>query len=274
MKFNFKISNYFFWISIAIIVKGFFFWSQVYSHYNETKPLLGYFTHDSAEYYDSMNSFYENGNYSPDIRMPGLGIIFLLLRGFFAKNLVLNIILILQWLISALAIYSLALTISRMVKKESVFYFVFFIFIFTHYVYLWNNFLLSESLCMSFFIFAIYYLNRFLELDKNKYLFFAGLFFTWSVFIRPVFLLFYGIAAIFLLVYFIRKKHGFKSILLHGIVFLMLFCVLDSVWIIRNLTVKNKFKYLNDIDWYSKPIPFILKIAAPGFKKKVYGWVR
>ena len=252
MKFNFKISNYLFWIFIAIIVKGLFFWSNVYLNYDETKPLLGYFTHDSGEYYDSMNSLYETGNYSPDIRMPGLGIIFLFFRIFFEKKIVLNIILILQWLVSGLAIYTLALTISRVTKKERVFYFVFFLFLFTHFIFLWNNFLLSESLCMSFFIFAIYYLNRFLMYDKRKYLFLAGLFFTWCVFIRPVFLLFYGIAAIFLLVYFIRERKSVKSIFINGILFLVLFCIFDTSWIARNLIVKNKFKYLNDIDWYSK----------------------
>lgn len=255
MKFNIKISNYPFWIFLAIAVKGVFFWSQVYSNYNETSPLFGYYTHDSGEYYGSVNTFLETGHYEPDIRMPGLGIIYLFLRFIFDNNTTLNIILILQWLLSGFAIYVLALTISRIAKRESVFYCVFFLFLLTHYVYLWNNFLLSESLCMTFFIFAIYFLNRFLVLDRKKYLFWAGFFFTWCVFIRPVFLMFYGLATLFLLAYFIREKRGFKAIFAHGVAFLLLFGVLDSAWIIRNWTVKNKFKFLNDIDWYSKLSP-------------------
>jgi len=242
MKFNFNISNYRFWIFLTIVFKGIFFWANAYFHYNETSPLFGYYTHDSGEYYGGMNHFYEHGTYSPDIRMPGLGVIYLFFRFFLENNTVLNLILILQWLVSGVAIYTLSLTISRIAKKESVFYFVFFLFVFTHYIYLWNNFLLSESFCMSFFIFAIYFLNRFLVLDKKKYLFWAGLFFTWCVFIRPVFLLFFGLSAIFLLIYFIREKRGIKAIFVHGLSFLLLFCILDSVWIIRNWTVKHKFE--------------------------------
>ncbi len=255
MKLNLKINNYPFWIFLAIAVKGLFFWSQVYSYYHETAPLIGHYTHDSGEYYGGMNHFYEHGTYKPDIRMPGLGVIYLLFRLFFENNTVLNIILILQWLASGLAIFTLALMISRIVKRESAFYFVFFLFLFTHYVYFWNNWLLSESFAMTFFIFAIHFLNRFLVLDQKKYLFWAGFFFTWCVFIRPVFLLFYGLSAIFLLIYFIREKRGFKQIFTHAVAFFLLFCILDSAWIIRNWKVKNKFEYLNDIDWYSKLSP-------------------
>ncbi len=251
MRFDLKISNSFLWITVALLIKGLFFWLQVYSSYKETQPLFGYFTHDSAEYYGSMENFYLNGIYSPDIRMPGLGVIFLLFRLFFEKNVVLNIILILQWLVSSVAIYTLSITASRIFKKENVFYFVFFIFILTHYIFLWDNFLLSESFCISFFIFAVYFLQRFLGTARKKYLFFSGLFFTWCVFTRPVFFIFYGTAAIFLVFYFIKEKRGFKTILINGIAFLLLFAVLDSAWIARNLAVKNKFKYLNDIDWYN-----------------------
>src|SRR4051812_34463368 len=125
MKFDPRINSFRFWIITALIIKGIFFWLRVYLNYDVNQPLLGYFTYDSHEYYDSINSFYETGTYSPDVRMPGLGIIFLLLRTVFERNTVLDIILVLQWLLSSVVIYTLSLTISRMVKKESVFYFVF-----------------------------------------------------------------------------------------------------------------------------------------------------
>ena len=168
MKLNLKISNYPFWIFLAIAVKGLSFWSHAYFNFHETSPLLGYYTHDSGEYYGGMNHFYEHGTYKPDIRMPGLGIIYLFFRLFLENNTVLNIILILQWLASGLAIFTLALMISRIVKRESAFYFVFFLFLFTHYVYFWNNWLLSESFAMTFFIFAIHFLNRFLVLETES----------------------------------------------------------------------------------------------------------
>jgi len=255
MKHNFRTGNYLFWIFIALFIKGIFFWLQVGLNYNINQPLLGFFTNDSHEYYDSMNNFYENGTYTPDVRMPGLGIIFLFFRSFFERNNVLDIILILQWLVSSVAIYTLSVTISRLIKKEAVFYFVFFLIILTHYVFLWDVLLLTESFCISFFIFSIYYLKRFLDVPEKKFLFLTGLFLTWCVFLRPVFFLFYGLLAIFLLVYFIKRKTGIRKLIIYGVLFLSLFGILDSIWIARNYKVKNKFIFLNDIDAYSKLNP-------------------
>lgn len=252
MKFDFRISNFRLWIFIALIIKGVFFWLRVYLNYETNQPLLGFFVHDSHEYYDSMNSFYENGIYTPDIRMPGLGIIFLPLRMLFERNTALNIILVLQWLLSSVAIYTFALTISRIVKKGSAFYFTFLLVLIPHYIFIWDILFLTESFCISFFVFSIYYLQRFLNTSSGKYLFLAGSFLTWCVFLRPVFFLFYGIVAIFLIVYFIKQRTDFKTIFRYGILFLGLFVVLDSVWIVRNYRAKDKFTFLNDIDGYSQ----------------------
>jgi hypothetical protein len=260
MKLDFKISNYLFWILIALIVKGIFFWLQVCFNYQNTKPLFGVFTHDSGEYYDSVENFYLNGIYSPDVRMPGLGIIFLLLRPFFEKTVILNIILILQWLISSVACYIIALIISKAVKKESVFYFIYFLITFTHFIFLWSNFLLTESFCISFFIFSLYYLNSFQETDSKKHLFLSGVFFTWCVFLRPVFLLFFCFAVLFVILTLIKKQVRFKTISLNILLFFSVFIVCDSIWTIRTYNAKHKFIFLNDIDSYSElstttPIP-------------------
>lgn len=257
-----KPTKYLLWISLAILIKGLFFWIQVSLNYENNSPLLGFFTADSHEYYDSMNSFYETGVYSPDVRMPGLGIVFLLLRFFFERNMALDIILIMQWLLSGVAIYTLCLTASKIAKKESVFYCLYILILSTHYIFLWNVLLLTESFCISFLIFSMYFLNRYFETQARKYLFIVGFFLTWCVFLRPVFFLFYGIIALFLLVYFIRNKVGFKNILINGILFLGLFVVLDSAWIIRNYNVKHKFIFLNDISSYSElsksdPLPAV-----------------
>jgi hypothetical protein len=262
MKFDLRISNFRLWIFIALIIKGIFFWLRIYLNYDINQPLLGYFTYDSHEYYDSMNNFYETGVYSPDVRMPGLGVIFLFLRTFFERNTVLNIILIIQWFVSSSAIYVLSLVVSRMTQKKSVFYFVFFLIILTHYVFTWDVLLLTECFCISFFVFSLFYLQRFLNTPSNKFLFLSGFFLTWCVFLRPVFFLFYGIIAVFLLFRFIKQKTDLKTIFRYGVLLLGLFVILDSVWIFRNYRAKDKFTPLNDIDGYSKlsntdPMPAI-----------------
>jgi ABC-type multidrug transport system fused ATPase/permease subunit len=252
MKINFKINNYLFWIFLALLINGIFFWLQVYLNYAANKPLLGYYSNDSHEYYHSAENFFASGIYSPDVRMPGLGIIFILFRLFFEKTIVLNIILVLQWLLSAVSSYVLAITISRVIKKETVFYFVFFLVTLTNYIFHWSVFLLAESFCISFFIFSLYYYDRFFETGFKKHLFWCGLFFTWCVFLRPVFLMFYGLAAVCLLLYFLKHRTNFKTIVASGVIFFSVFLVCDSAWTVRNYHKKNKFIFLNDISFYTE----------------------
>lgn len=255
MQSNFRINNYRLWIFIALIIKGIFFWLQVYSNSDTNQPLWGFFTHDSHEYYDSMNRFYETGVYTPDVRMPGLGILFLPLRFFFERNMVLDIILILQWAVASVAIYVLALTMFRITKKKNVFYITFFLIALTHYIFLWDALLLTESFCISFFIFSLFFLKCFIDRQTNKFIFLAGFFLTWCVFLRPVFFLFYGILFVFLFLYFIKSRVHLKQILIYTVLFVGLFVILDSIWTIRNYKVKKKFIFLNDISSYSELNP-------------------
>ncbi|MBP7810465.1 MAG: hypothetical protein KA163_14320 [Bacteroidia bacterium] len=220
-------------------------------NFDINQPLLGHFVTDSHEYYNSAENFYTNGVYSPDVRAPGLGIIYLLFRVLFSKTITLNIILVLQWFISAIATYVLSITISSIVKKNRVFYFVFFLVSATHYIFTWNNFFLTDSLAISFFIFSIYYLQRFTETNLKKHLFWSGFFIAWCIFLRPVFLLFCGVICIYLLLHFLKTKFSFKTIFFYFLLYFSVFMFFDSAWVIRNYSVKNKIVLLNDIDGYT-----------------------
>jgi hypothetical protein len=252
MKLNFKSSNYLFWIFLALLLKGIHFWSHVYLNYDINKPLLGHYTFDSNDYYGSMNNFYMNGVYSPDERMPGIGIIYLLFRLFFEHNTVLNILLVLQWIVTSVAAYVLCLLADRLSRKQSVFYILFFICTITHYLFVWDTFYLSEGFCISVFIFALWYLAKYYENPSNTYLFLSGTLLGWCCFMRPVFFLFYAVILLFLLVKFIKEKQSLKNILIKYFLVTSVFILFDSLWIIRNYKVNDRLIILNDIEWYSQ----------------------
>jgi hypothetical protein len=252
LKFRPQINNRLFWIFLALLLKGIYFWSHVYSNYPENKPLLGHFTHDSKDYYSSMNNFYLSGDYSPDERMPGVGILYLVFRPFFEHNTVLNILLILQWITSSIAVYMLSLLMARVTKREAVFYFVFLLAAGTHYLFVWDTFYFSESFCITVFIFSLWYLHKYYENSSNKDLFFSGSLLAWCCFMRPVFFIFYMIIGLFLLLKFIREKHTIKNISIKLLFFAGMFIVFDGLWTLRNWRVNQRFIPLNDIAWYSE----------------------
>lgn len=252
MKLNLKTNNYVLWILLALLLKGLYFWSHIYLNYSLNKPLLGHFTYDSNDYYSSMNHFYLNGVYSPDERMPGVGIIYLLFRPFFEHNTVLNLILVLQWIVTSIAVYVLSLLIERLCKKDTIFYYVFFLSTLTHYLFVWDTFYLSESFCLSSFIFALWYLYRYYETGGNKHLFISGAFLAWCSFMRPVFFIFYAIIILFILLQLLREKENFRNVFMKVILFTGVFILIDSMWLWRNLKVNDRVIPLNDIAWYSE----------------------
>ena len=158
---NLNISNYRFWIPVSLLLTGIYFWSHIISNYQYNHPLLGHFVTDSNEYYNSAENFFTTGSYSPDVRTPGAGIIYLLFRILFSKTTTLNILLVLQWILSAVSAYVISKIISKLVKKESVFYFVFFLLTLPHYAFSWNTFYLTEGFCIPFFIFSIHFFCNF-----------------------------------------------------------------------------------------------------------------
>jgi hypothetical protein len=232
-------SNYIFWILIALIIKGLIPFILLFHGHRTDPHLLSFgFIGDGPSYTDPIESFLANGHYYPDRRMPGYGIIYLILRLIFSYNSTYNTIIIIQLIVSSLSVYCLAL-LSRMVLKSNLaFYLAFYFFLISSYSNYYDICLGTESLCSAFLIFGTWYFALYFQKEKLRLLFFSGFFLTWAAFLRPVFvviLLIYGIVFLF---YSIKSKNNFvKPLFIYSLAFILF----DGAWIVRNYNVHHQF---------------------------------
>lgn len=230
-------SNPAFWILIALLVKGVLPFLQLFAH-RPHSHLLGFgFIGDSPSYTDPVENFIKTGHYSPDLRMPGYGIIYYLLRLIFSYTGAYNTIVIVQLVVSSVSVYCIALTSRLVTKAETVFYLVFYLFLISIYSNYYDICLMTEALCSAFLIFGTWHLASYFENNKNIHLFFSGFFITWSLFLRPIFGGVFVLYGFIILIHLIKKK---KKILLPVLVYGLTFIVFDGAWIIRNYNVHRK----------------------------------
>ena len=173
--------------------------------------------------------------------MPGYGWIYFLLRMVLPVKPAYEVILILQLVLSAVSVYFLALTARMIFKSDRLFYFVFFCYLFSTYVSIFDIYLLTESFATSSSIFGLYFLLLALHRDKKSLLIPSGLFFSWVIFLRPVYAPYLAICGFCILFY---KSGFFKSYLTRIkwlFIFLLPFLLFDSIWIFRNYQTHNRF---------------------------------
>lgn len=232
-------SNYFFWLLLAFLIKALVPFLLLFFGHRTDPHLLGYgFIGDTPSYIDPIENLLAHGNYAPDRRMPGFGIIYLFFRLFGSYNFSYNTIIIIQLIISAVSVYVLALLARLILKSNAAFWLAFYFYLISSYSNYYDICLMTEPLCTAFLIFSTWFFALYFEKDKTKYLFFSGLFLTWAVFLRPVFALIVIAYGLILLWYIIKNKKNFiKPILAFGIVFI----VADGTWIYRNYRVHNAF---------------------------------
>jgi hypothetical protein len=182
-------------------------------------------------YFDCINNFIKMGSYTPDERMPGLGVIYLPLALLFSKVTALNIFIILQVFLSAVSAYVLALTARLLFKKDFFFYATFYLYLTSAFTAISNNYPGSESFATSMLIFAVYYYVLALGNNKNFNFILSGIFLTWAIFIRPALFPLLLVFAALITIHLIKNKGKVLPALLF---FLLPICIVEGAWITRN----------------------------------------
>ena len=249
-----------FWLMLGFIVKGALFLGVVFNHpYHDIAGIWGATMGDDSSYIVPIDNLLKHGVYSPDYRMPGYGAVYLLFRLFFSQAGACNSLLVLQLILAASSVYYLALAAKYLFKKDSVFYAVFYLFLLSSFSNFFDAYIGSESLCTSLLIFSIYFFVRYFQAKKDKYLFFSGLFATWAIFTRPVFI---GLLAICCLLILIHKSTNFKTKSKSIFLFLIVFVLCEGSWIYRNYETHEQFLpattsgefYPEDVASYLQPL--------------------
>jgi len=232
-----------FWLVLGFIVKGALFLGVVFNHpYHDIAGIWGATWADDDSYLVPIDNFLRHGIYTPDYRMPGYGIVYLLFRLVFAQAGACNALLILQLILASASVYYLALIARNIFKSNAVFYLTFYLFLLCSFSDFFDAYIASESLCTSLLIFNVYFFIRYFQERKNKYLFFAGLLATWVMFIRPVF---GGLVVVFSFLILFKKGVRLNNKVKFVLLFLIPFVLCEGSWVSRNFQVHKKITPFN-----------------------------
>lgn len=241
--------NWKLWISIAFICKLILFvFCTNKEGINPIEGFWGHFGGDTDSYLMPIENLVNNGEYTPDYRMPGYGVFYLPLFWFFSKAVALNILIVLQLILSIISTYLIAKIALKVFTSTPIFYLTFFLYVINTHVDLYLDILLTESLTTSFLIIAYYLFIIFIE--KNNYinLFISGLLLTEIIFLRPIFSPLLFLFLLVLVVHLFRNKFNNKLII--SLLFLSSFIIIDTTWATRNYIVHKKFAPLTTSLYY------------------------
>lgn len=229
--------NWIFWVIMAFLFKGLFFIFLLCKHdYSSISGFWGGTGGDTETYLLPIDNFIKTGNYFPDLRMPGYGILYLPLAFLFHKLVACNLLISLQFIVAALTVYPLALIAWYLFKSKIIFYLTFYCFAISSYSNLFDDILLTESFTTSFLILSIFFLLKSLQ-EKARHekldLFLSGLLFTETFFLRPVFI---PLVAVFMAVLLLHhaRINSKKNMLLRVAILLTPILIGDGSWIVRN----------------------------------------
>lgn len=240
----------FFWISTAILIKSvllsFFIWQSHRLTPESVKHGIVIMQNDYYMFLHPVDTYLKTGVFTLDGiktfagRMPGYSAPYFLLRCIFSQPTALLLLILIQVLLDALSVYLLAKLALLLLKQARYFYIAFFIAAISTYTSIFDVFTLAESFAVSAAVFFLYYLYIAIEKENRIQLAWAGFFLTWLIFLRP----FLGLLIVVVpLVIFIRiwKLESLKMAVIKGAIFVLPFCIAESIWIIRNYTMLHKF---------------------------------
>ena len=178
---------------------------------------FGLYPLESEGYYVPLEAIIQHGEYSSMCRMPGLLPFYLPLRAVFSQVNALHAMMIVHLLFDIAATWALGVLGARIFQSLRVMQLTYFLACISTFAVVRNNYLLSDSLCISLFILSLFSFSNFLIHKHNKYLLFAGVGLAIALFLRPVMLVVpFGVAGL------IFMHHGLSRAFFKGAITLLL----------------------------------------------------
>lgn len=196
---------------------------------------------DAALYLDPIDHLIEHGTYKDDYRMPGVGAPYLLFRQFLGPIGSRQAMVILQWLLSGITCYLLALLAWRLTGKHRIGLIVFAVYLLSAYSAWYDSIISSDSLATSALILHAWLLDKALEERKQGLLLLAGLILAWLIFLRPISVLL--IVPVAFLAWRFWPSGGKWRM---AVLVLLPFLTLDAAWTTRNWMVNHRFRPLTN----------------------------
>lgn len=191
---------------------------------------------DTGTYYTPVENFVQNGDYNSFCRMPGLLPIYAPLLLIFGALYAKLLILFLQVFAGAVSVVLLAQTAKIVFNSQRIFLLTFYVYAISTFTSNWDHYGLSDSFGISFLVFATFFFCKFIQTKALPFLFWAGLFITWSSFFRPAHVYYIPLMSFALLFYFQWKKL-FVPLLVANASAIFAF----GIWTYSNYYKYNKF---------------------------------
>jgi hypothetical protein len=216
----------------AIIFKFIFNYLILKNQILDASTFFGNFSADSEGYLMPIDRYWASGEFYSEHRMPGYSVLYFLLTLFFDKDVSLNLLVIIQVVLSGISSTLLALLAFQWTKRLVYFFSTFFIVLLSTYISWYDGFILTESLTISILVLFVYSFDY--AQNKRKPTFWMsipGLLFAWIVFLRPVF---FPIIIIFIFLIVFKNRLDYIFILKSTFFILLPFLILDGIWIYSN----------------------------------------
>jgi len=267
---------------VAIIIRLFLLGYFINCHYNNDPSNfinhIVYQHNDYGYFIQPAENFYKTGTveYLQGVpfagRMPGYWFPYLIIRSVVDRNVAITLLVVLQFLLSALSVVLLAKVAFKIFENKIAFWITYWTSLLSTFTSIFDYQTIGESFSVSAIIFFLYYLLN-AQKNKNKldYLL-SGLFLTWAIFLRP----FLGLLIIFIPIY-ILLSNGVKSIpikllkrrLIYSSLFVIPFVIAETVWISRNYYSKQEFIPLESgLTSYGK----LYSNGWQSIRQMIYGW--
>jgi hypothetical protein len=260
------ISNWKWFVLVAILLRGslwLYFGHLVNVHLPADQKIYSHFVKDDYMFFfDPVDNFFRTGTfgYYGNVpftgRMPGYSTVYFLFRLIFSQQIAAHCVIGLQFLLSSISVYVLALTSYKIFESRRAFYITYCLYVLAVFPGFFDFIIVAESFSVSALIFVLFFLTRYIkEGNRTKDLILSGTFLAWTIFLREYTGLLIAVIPTTLVAYhFLSKKDGFVKAVKAGVLFCIPFIVADTAWTIRNYIGTGKIIPIAsaDVDTYGK----------------------
>ncbi len=249
-------------------------------HFPERFEGVAFVQNDCQYFLDPVDMYFERGQLELEARkgipfagrMPGYSAPYFLLRLVFEREAALNLLMILQILLSAAAVVAIAWLASQWFSGKYVFAGVFILMLFSFHLFVFDFFTLAESLSVSAFCFFLYFIHCFCLSQKKSHLVWAGFFMAWLIFLRPFAAALLILIPAFLMTEYLRKRISFIQVIKSGLIFILPVLVFDLAWVYRNFNALGKFIPLETSITESYGERGAYRTSAVAIRRLIFSW--
>lgn len=217
---------------------------------------------DTPSYIDPIESLIAGHGYDPDFRMPGYGAVYLGLRSLFTAPVALDALIVLNWLADSFTVLLVLLLTWRLTSSRRAAWFAYLIYLLSYFASWADDRLLTEAMATPALLLTFYLILDPVNTGRRRLLL-AGGFYTWLVFMKPVYII---VLPIHLLWLWWRGGLSWRPRLRVVAFFIVPFLLIDGLWCVRNAIVHRSFVPLTRGVYY----PYI----AEGPLGPVYSFVQ